>query len=244
LAYQKKASFMFGLHTNQARCSHVLVADDDPIMRSLMASRLMQLGCCTIEAEDGSSAWQLMQSQECELALIDLDMPGLNGFDLIRCVRGHPRTRHVPIVVITSRNDHPAIEQALTVGATAFLTKPILWTTFSHHIKFLLRLTDAAHQARSAFARLEASCRAKDAVVEKRLRASIEAAARILSAAEGHFEAAPDRNPVLELAGPLARLRDDALRIRDELSMTITCVLRATGEAVASDERVEGKDAA
>jgi CheY-like chemotaxis protein len=241
---KQRSRSVFELQTNQARCPRAIVADDDPLMRALMANRLAQLGCSPLEAEEGFSAWRLMQSQECDLALIDLDMPRLNGFELIQCVRGHPRTKHLPIIVITSRNDSHAIEQALAAGATAFLTKPIQWSTFSHHIKFLLRLTDAANQARSESDRLKASCRAKDAVIEKRLRTSLEAATRILSAAERLLAAVPGQNRVPELAGPLEHVRDEALRIREGLSMTIAYVLAATGEAATGDAPAEGKDAA
>ena len=118
----------------------VLVADDEPITRFLTASKLARLNGHVLEAEDGLSAWDLLLSQPCQLAVIDLEMPKLDGFGLIQCVRGHPKTRHLPIVVLTSRDDKEAIERALIAGATSYLIKPLNWKLFGHHIGHLLEL--------------------------------------------------------------------------------------------------------
>ncbi|HZA02405.1 MAG TPA: response regulator [Hyphomicrobiaceae bacterium] len=118
----------------------VLVADDEPITRFLTASKLARLNGHVLEAEDGLSAWDLLLSQPCQLAVIDLEMPKLDGFGLIQCVRGHPNTKHLPIVVLTSRDDKEAIERALIAGATSYLIKPLNWKLFGHHIGHLLEL--------------------------------------------------------------------------------------------------------
>jgi CheY-like chemotaxis protein len=117
----------------------VLVADDEPITRFLTARKLARLGH-VLEAEDGLTAWDLLLSESCQLAVIDLEMPKLDGFGLIQCVRGHPKTRHLPIVVLTSRDDKDAIERALIAGATSYLIKPLNWKLFGHHIGHLLEL--------------------------------------------------------------------------------------------------------
>ena len=128
----------------------VLVADDDPIQRNLIAARLVGMQAEVSEAEEGLSAWSLLHADKFDLAIVDLGMPDLDGFGLIQCMRGHPRTRHLPIVVVTSRGDRAAMDAALHAGASSFLVKPIAWATFEHHLGFLLRLVRSADDAREA----------------------------------------------------------------------------------------------
>lgn len=116
-----------------------LVADDDPVMRALVASRIGPYVDETIEVEDGLAAWQRLRAGNVSIALIDLSMPTLDGFGVLQCARGHPLTRHMPIVVITGNEDRASIEQALRLGATSYIAKPIDWTLFKPHIEHLLR---------------------------------------------------------------------------------------------------------
>ncbi len=74
----------------------VLVADDDPILRSLMRARLVRFNGHAVDAEDGLAAWTLLCSQTFDIAIVDLGMPNLDGISLIQCMRGYPRTRHLP----------------------------------------------------------------------------------------------------------------------------------------------------
>ncbi len=158
----------------------VLVADDDPIARELILARLSSLACECEEAEDGIAAWHAIMSNSFDVAIIDLSMPNLDGFELLRCVRNHPRTKHMPVVVVTSQNDKESIEEAFSAGATSFLTKPINWSTFSAHIGYLLKLSHSANEARKKIHHSEATSRAKDAVLGNVLSETSEHAQSIL----------------------------------------------------------------
>lgn len=147
------------------RTNRVLVVDDDPITRSLIAAQLTKLACEVIEAEDGRQAWGRLTEETFDLAIVDLNMPNMNGFELIQCVRGFPRTRHLPVVVVTSHGDGNSIANALSAGATSFMTKPLAWGTFRPHIEFLLRLTNEARCARQKLHEAMASSRAKEQVL-------------------------------------------------------------------------------
>lgn len=125
--------------STKSRKIRVLVTDDDPVMRSLVVGRLMKRADEVVEATDGQQAWARLTSEVFDIAMVDLSIPGLDGYSLIRCMRGHRRTRHMPIVVITSNNDRASIERALEVGATSFLTKPVNWSLFDTHIDYLIR---------------------------------------------------------------------------------------------------------
>ncbi len=133
--------------------TRALIVDDDPILRSIVKSRLRARVDEIVEASDGLTAWRLLTNESFDLALVDLMMPGLNGFALIQCMRGHPRTRHMPIVVVTSSDDKASVEKALEVGASAFLTKPVSWSVFDTHIAHLMRMAAASRSAELALAR-------------------------------------------------------------------------------------------
>lgn len=143
----------------------VLVADDDAVLRSLVCANLAGRVDSVTEAGDGQQAWEMLLGGSFELALIDLSMPGLDGYALIRCIRNHPRTRHLPIVVVTSTTDQDAVRRAFEVGATSFLTKPINWNLFGHQIDYLIRLDQGNATERATKRRAEAVARAKDALI-------------------------------------------------------------------------------
>jgi CheY-like chemotaxis protein len=128
----------------------ILVVDDDPVFRQVLGRRLTQLGAEVHEATDGASAWALLRSRPADLALVDMEMPGIDGVGFIQCLRGHERTRHIPVVMITSRSDSGAIQDALAAGATAYLTKPLQWGTFASCVEFLLGLSVAARKSMAA----------------------------------------------------------------------------------------------
>lgn len=151
---------------------NILVADDDPVFRSLVDSRLFHLGCQIHEAADGSEAWRVTRTHKLDLALVDFEMPGLDGLALTRCLRAHPQTRHIPIVMCTSRTDGASMMAALEAGVSSFMTKPVNWSLFEGHIRHLLHASEAS--AKNAAA-LEIICQVnaqKDAVLA-RLTASV-----------------------------------------------------------------------
>jgi DNA-binding response OmpR family regulator len=139
------------MHDSQRLPDHkhlrVLVADDDPIVRSLIRAKLNLISGEVIEAVDGFAAWELVSKGSFHLAVVDLEMPNLDGFTLIQCIRSHPSTRRIPIVVVTCRDDHAALQRALEAGATSYMTKPLAWSMFNAHVKHLLRLSAAVETA-------------------------------------------------------------------------------------------------
>jgi len=140
----------------------VLIADDDPILRSVMKSKLASLAYDIAEAEDGFDAWEQLSSGNFALALVDLHMPNVDGFTLIQCARSHPLTRHMPIVVVTSRDDNDALRQALEAGASSYLTKPLNWSMFRAHIEHLMRMTQSLQVANTALSEAMDASRSKE----------------------------------------------------------------------------------
>ena len=81
-------------------------------------------------------------AQKPDLVLLDVELPGSNGFDLCATLRLLSPGVDVPIVMVTGHNDTASIAQAYQVGATDFIHKPVLWPTLPHRIGFILRAQD------------------------------------------------------------------------------------------------------
>ncbi len=131
---------------SQAR---VICVDDDPITRSLIKAKIQHLTMDFVEAEDGFAAWNLIRKGVFDIAFIDLEMPNLDGFDLLRCVRGAAETKHMPVVVISSRDDSGTIRSVFEAGASSFLSKPVQWTMFEPLVSHLLRMASAVRELES-----------------------------------------------------------------------------------------------
>lgn len=214
----------------------IIVADDDPICRSLVVAKLASLRASCVEAADGGEAWSLLLTESVQLAIIDLGMPNLDGFTLIRCVRGHPRTRHLPIVVITSRDDKEAIQEAFNAGATSFLTKPLNWSTFEHHIGYLLRLSRAAQDARTSASRADAAARVKDAVIASVSTETINNATAIENSVERILHYALENMAPKAVLDDLRLIKTQAQGIGATLS-NATMMARLLSDNVIVDDR-------
>ena len=133
----------------------VLVADDDPILREFA---LMELSDDTVTVEsafDGLNAWEMLGERSFDLLLVDLDMPRMNGFELIDKIRSDPRLRLLPVVVVTGREDVAAIDRAYEAGATSFVTKPLNWRLLKYQLRYVLRMSQVEMEIRDARDRAE-----------------------------------------------------------------------------------------
>lgn len=140
----------------------ILVADDDPVLCELMQAKLTGKNIAVFCAENGAAAWEKLRNSSFDLAIIDLNMPELNGFELIRNLRQTPRTTDLPVIVATSRNDDDAIHKSFSVGATSFVTKPINWSLLHHQVRFVLRSGQVERELRQARMSADFANRTKD----------------------------------------------------------------------------------
>jgi two-component system chemotaxis response regulator CheY len=103
----------------------ILIVDDSPSMRQIMARALSNAGYQTVQATDGQDALdQLRDGARVDLALVDFNMPRLDGVSLVRELRAWNATRFVPIVMITTETRRERREQARAAGATGWIVKP------------------------------------------------------------------------------------------------------------------------
>ncbi|HEY5657203.1 MAG TPA: response regulator [Myxococcota bacterium] len=104
----------------------ILIVEDSPTMRQLLVFALRRLKNVEIvEAQDGMDGLRKVSSDHFDIALIDINMPVMDGLKLIRLMRSEETLKDIPIVVITTEGASEDRERALGLGANEYLTKPI-----------------------------------------------------------------------------------------------------------------------
>ncbi len=139
------------IHEVQLRTSTtltaVIVADDDPLIRSVLRSKLEMLDLTVFVASDGSEAVAFASRIQASLILLDLKMPLLNGLLACERIRRQPGNAHTPIVILTSAHGNDAANAATRVGASAFLTKPFRLAPLMEVLTRFLPMTEAMRTA-------------------------------------------------------------------------------------------------
>ena len=103
----------------------VLVADDDPDILALVRFRLERDGYEVLSAPDGETALDLALARTPDLALLDVMMPRLDGYEVTRRLREHGPTTTIPIILLTARVQEPDVERGFEAGADDYVTKPL-----------------------------------------------------------------------------------------------------------------------
>ena len=102
----------------------VLVADDDPDILTLVRFRLEVEGCDVVGASDGQAALDLALEREPDVAVLDVTMPRLDGYEVTRRLRRHDRTRATAVILLTARAQEADVQEGLAAGADDYVTKP------------------------------------------------------------------------------------------------------------------------
>jgi CheY-like chemotaxis protein len=102
----------------------ILVVDDQPSIRRLLETGLRDAGAEVYTAADGGAALTLVESHAPELVLLDLTMPGVNGWEVLETLRATPRHVRLPVVLQTSADDFHSFERARRLDVAAFVSKP------------------------------------------------------------------------------------------------------------------------
>ena len=103
----------------------ILIVDDSAAMRSLLVSTLETLGNLTIvQAPNGFEALRMLPREQVDLILTDINMPDINGLELLSFIRKNPIYKEVPVVVISTEGSRKDIEKGLSLGANEYLVKP------------------------------------------------------------------------------------------------------------------------
>jgi two-component system, cell cycle response regulator len=103
----------------------ILIAEDDTASRLILEAALAGLGHEVVAATDGEQAWQMFQSEKVEAIISDREMPGLNGVDLCRRIRGSDGGKYIYFIFLTSVNDKVGAAEGIRAGADDYLMKPL-----------------------------------------------------------------------------------------------------------------------
>jgi len=117
----------------------ILVVDDSRLMRNIVKKHISDLNieCMYIEAENGADAFNSVQTNKIDLAVIDWNMPKMSGIHLLKHIRDIEQYQKLPIVMVTANADRAHITEALENGVTDYIIKPIDEKVFK---KKLIRL--------------------------------------------------------------------------------------------------------
>ncbi|EIJ41352.1 signal transduction histidine kinase [Beggiatoa alba B18LD] len=121
----------------------VLIVDDDATMRLLMRHTLKKAGFQVEEAGDGLPALQIFKEKKPDIILLDVMMPGMDGYKTCAEIRKLQGGEHIPILMVTGLDDMESINQAYEAGATDFITKPITYPLLGHRVRYVLRASQA-----------------------------------------------------------------------------------------------------
>jgi len=103
----------------------VLLVDDSETVIQFEKLMLRGLGYDLVTAKNGKLALTQVASQKPDLILLDLVMPEMDGVETLRCLKGNPETKNIPVVVVTTKGDPGMAEQAFAAGCNDYITKPV-----------------------------------------------------------------------------------------------------------------------
>ena len=104
--------------------SSILVVDDNASNRDVLARRLTREGHAVVTAANGAAALELVERQDFDIILLDLIMPEMSGFEVLRRLKADERTSHIPVIVISALDEIDSVVRCIEAGAEDYLTKP------------------------------------------------------------------------------------------------------------------------
>ena len=102
----------------------ILLVEDEDSLRRVIKDLLEREGYVICEARDGAEAMEQVDRHNPDLVLLDLNLPNVDGYTVLQRLRGHPRTEHLPVIILSARGDEDNEVKVLRLGATDFLAKP------------------------------------------------------------------------------------------------------------------------
>ena len=182
----------------------ILVADDDPILCEFASVHLSTPTATIVTVPNGLAALDVLRSTPCDLAVLDIEMPELDGFGLLATIRADAALGNLPVMMLTGHEDIASIDRAFTLGANAFAPKPVNWRLLSYQIRYVLRACSLEREIGSG----QGGGATQGTSAERMLR---EQCAAILREARSFCGAAPIATPERASLARIAKLASDAL---------------------------------
>jgi len=135
----------------------IMVVDDDPDTVSILARHLQREGFTAIEAISGPECLRIVHEHRINVILLDLMMPGMDGFQVCRALKLDPETAEIPVIMITARDDLDARAEGMRLGVSDFLAKPVFRRQLANRIRAQLETIATARTTEAALSNLEQS---------------------------------------------------------------------------------------
>lgn len=132
-----------------------LIVDDDLSLRLSIRAALRKVGFDTVDAVDGEQAIAQFASHNPDLILLDVVMPGMDGFETCRRIRALPGADYSQILMVTGLDDSESTEKAFEAGANDFISKPINWIMLGYRVRYMLRTGSMFRELARSQRRLE-----------------------------------------------------------------------------------------
>jgi len=135
--------------------AQIMVVDDDLDTVTVLSRYLQREGFTAIEAMSGRQCLKLVDEYHVDVILLDLMMPEMDGFEVVRALKGNPATAEIPIIMITARDDIEARSEGMRVGVSDFLAKPVFRKQLANRIKAQLDTIATARSIDDTLSRIE-----------------------------------------------------------------------------------------
>ena len=117
-----------------------LIVDDFSTMRRIVRGLLKEMGCHNAdEAEDGAIALSMLKNQKFDFVVSDINMPNMNGFELLAAVKAEPSLKHLPVLMVTAEARKEDIVRAAQSGAAGYIVKPFTKATLEEKVQKILQ---------------------------------------------------------------------------------------------------------
>src|SRR5208283_163029 len=133
----------------------IMVVDDDPDTVTVLSRYLQREGFAPIEALSGAQCLKLVGENHVDVILLDLMMPEMDGFEVVRALKNNPATAEIPIIMVTARDDIESRSEGMRVGVSDFLAKPVFRKQLANRIKAQLDTIATARSIDDALSRIE-----------------------------------------------------------------------------------------
>jgi two-component system alkaline phosphatase synthesis response regulator PhoP len=117
-----------------------LVVDDEPMARKMLRLILVRAGFDVFEAKDGYQALSDIKQNIPDLVILDVMMPGIDGFEVCETLRDDDKTAELPIIMLSAKADIESVNKGLRLGATKYLTKPVTPDDLTRHVREVLSI--------------------------------------------------------------------------------------------------------
>jgi DNA-binding response OmpR family regulator len=117
---------------------HVLIVEDNPMIAELMSTRLQRAGMRSTTCLGGRDAIDFLIHRDVDLMILDVMMPEIDGYEVLKFARAQNRTRNLPVIFVTAKSTRDDIERGVALGADHYVTKPFNGADLIRQIKVLL----------------------------------------------------------------------------------------------------------